>query len=89
MVCEIFLQPRSFFSFPLCNLVLEFSPVTFVHRSNALACIIFFLTSVFIDSIPSTSCNNRSLHHSMKNGKGRIDKMATKKKAKKAAKKKH
>jgi len=51
--------------------------------------IIFLLTSFCVDSIHSISCNNASLQDSMKNGKGRIESMATKKKAKKKTSKKH
>jgi hypothetical protein len=49
----------------------QLSLVTLVHESHARADVIFFLTSLFIDSIHSISRNNRSLHSkSMKNGKG-------------------
>jgi hypothetical protein len=45
--------------------------VTLVYEPHARADVIFFLTSLFIDSIHSISRNNRSLHSkSMKNGKG-------------------
>src|SRR5713226_98448 len=37
------------------------SLVTLVYGSYARASIIFFLTSLFNDSIPSISCNGRSL----------------------------
>jgi len=43
----------------------DFSPST--ERDDA---IIFCLTSLFIDSIHSNSCNKSPLQQSMKNGKG-------------------
>jgi len=50
---------------------------------------IFFLTSVFIDSIQSIRLQQKTVaYNSMRNGRENRS-MATKKKAKKAAKKKH
>ena len=65
----------------------RFSLVTLVYGSNAHACVIFFLTSLFIDSIHSISRNKIPLRESMNNGRENRS-MATKKKAKAKAKKK-